>query len=198
MQHGRSRKKFRIGRREAPTMSKRTIRNLSHRFDHQSDDLLAVLKEIRDHPPRAAAIVAAALLEDSLRWSMESYLTDSLTEGDLHGLFSDETAPLASFHGKIVMGYALGMYGPAARNDLLAIKRIRNAFAHAPRSITFETAEIVTECQRLSYLQAAKENVDRKIMPLKDTIITTNPKNLFFDTAKISLSPLACNRKQLC
>jgi hypothetical protein len=164
----------------------RGIRSVSRPFDLQSDDFLAVWKEIEDYSPRAATIVAAAFLEDSLRWSMESYFTDSLTAADFRALFTDGTAPLGSFHGKIVIGYALGMYGPAARGDLLAIKRIRNAFAHAPRSITFETAEIVSECQRLSYLQAVREKAGRNIMPLQNSVTyTSNPRKLFFDTVKL-------------
>jgi hypothetical protein len=109
---------------------------------------------MNEYPPRAAAIMAAAFVEDALRWSMESYLVAGLSDDDLRELFESEGAPLASFHDKIIVGYAIGMYGPAAKADLLAVKRIRNAFAHAPRSIDFTTSEIVQECTRLHYQEA--------------------------------------------
>jgi len=165
-------------------MSKPSIRNLSRPFDYRNDDVLAVFREIEDHPPRSAAIVAGALVEDSLRWSMETRFINGLADEDLCGVFEGESAPLASFRAKIIMGYVLGMYGTAARNDLRAIKRIRNAFAHAPRSITFETPQIVDECRGLGYLRAAKGNADRKIMPLQSPL-PTDLKKLFFATVRI-------------
>jgi hypothetical protein len=75
-------------------MTKRGIRDLSRPFDYQSDDFLAVLEEMEGAPPRAAATVAGAFVEDSLRWSMESYFTDGLTGDDLLGIFEREGAPL--------------------------------------------------------------------------------------------------------
>src|SRR5580704_5762255 len=115
---------------------------------------------------------------------MESYLIDDLTDDDKRYLFESDGGPLSSFHGKILIGFAIGMYGPATRHDLLAIKRIRNAFAHAPRSINFDTPEIISECTRLSYLQAARENIERHIMPLTSPL-ATDPKEKFFGTVKI-------------
>jgi hypothetical protein len=119
-----------------PTMNKPTIRHLTRPFDHDSDDFLAIWKELEEASARTSVIVAAVVVEDALRWSMESYLIADLTDDDRRTLFENEGAPLSSFHGKIMMGYAIGMYGPAAKTDLSAIKRIRNAFAHATLRLT--------------------------------------------------------------
>ena len=133
--------------------------------------------------------MASAFVEDALRWSMESYLVAGLSDDDLRELFESEGAPLASFHDKIMVGYAIGMYGPAAKADLLAVKRIRNAFAHAPRSIDFTTSEIVQECTRLHY-QEAKLNIEPKIMPVAGSIGITDPRKHFHNTVKLLLIDL--------
>jgi hypothetical protein len=165
-------------------MAKPTIRRLTRPFDHDNDDLIKLLKEIADYPPRAGAIMAVAMLDDTLRWSIEGFLANDLTDDDRSAVFEQEHAPMASFHCKILMGHALGIYGSITKGDLVAMKRIRNAFAHAPRSIDFETAEIVSECRRLRYLNAARANAARKILPLKSPI-SDEPRKLFFTTVTI-------------
>jgi hypothetical protein len=163
---------------------KPNIRLLSRPFDYQSDGFAAVWKEMEDAAPRAAAIMAGAFVEDALRWSIGGFFADGLTNKELCKVFEGDGAPLGSFHGKILIGYALGLYGPTARRDLVAIKQIRNAFAHAPRAITFETPQIVSACKNLGYLQAAKGRHEGRIAPMRSPT-PTNPKELFFATAKI-------------
>lgn len=165
-------------------MARPATRYLTRPFDYEHDDLLKLLDDIDSYPPRAGAIMAAALIDDTLRWSIEGFLADDLTDDDRKALFETEGAPMYSFHGKILIGHAFGIYGPVARADLLAIKRIRNAFAHAPRSIDFGTAEIVSECSRLRYFEAARENVSRSVLPI-DTPAPTDAKTLFFQTVRV-------------
>jgi Domain of unknown function (DUF4145) len=163
-------------------MSRGGIRNLCRPFDFQSDDFVAVWREIESASPRAAVIMVGASLEDALRWSMESRFIDGLTPDCLRSLFEVDGAPLGSFHSKISVGHALGMYGSIGRDDLSAIKRIRNQFAHASRSITFDTHEIAAECRKLSYLVAARAN--RQIAPVQSPT-PTDPRDLLFATWKI-------------
>jgi Domain of unknown function (DUF4145) len=165
-------------------MSKRSIRNLTRRFDLENDDFSAVWEEIHNYPARASAIASAALLEDALRWAIEQRVVDYLCPDDLCDIFSNAGAPLCSLHAKIVMGYALGIYGPKARNDLRVIKGIRNAFAHAPRSITFETAEIVSECEHLCYLQALADRENTSLVP-------RSTKEMLLDTIKMIILDLS-------
>src|SRR5215472_17936718 len=139
------------------TQSRRGIRQLSRPLDYREPDSLAALEEAFGAHPRAAAIVGVTFVEDALRWAIGAYLRPDLTPEEDEALFDREGAPLSTFHSKVIMGYSLGLFGPVTRDDLMCLKRIRNAFAHSPRSITFDTPEIVKECCRLKYLE-------RKIM----------------------------------
>jgi hypothetical protein len=76
---------------------------------------------------RAAAIVAATLVEDHLtrllRWNLEH-------DGKaLDQLFLPGRA-LGEFGVKIDLGYLMGLYSKPAKKELDTIRRVRNAFAH--------------------------------------------------------------------
>jgi hypothetical protein len=160
-------------------------RRLARPFDHQTDDFSAVWKEIEEHPPRASAIISAAFVEDALRWAIEGYLVDGLSEEERRALFETEGAPLWSFHSKILLGHAIGIYGPAAKADLLTVKRIRNAFAHAPRSIDFATPEIISECTKLRYREAVIAMDERKITKVTGATMINGPKEIFRTTVQL-------------
>jgi hypothetical protein len=96
-------------------MAKKQLRRLSRPLD-SADELIASLNEVAAASPRAAAIVASALIEDTLRWCLCGFLIPKdaqaeLSDEDHAAVFDDDNAPLRTFHAKIVMGYALGIYG---------------------------------------------------------------------------------------
>jgi hypothetical protein len=99
------------------------------------------------------------------------------------------TAFYLSFYAKVLLGFALGLFGEAARNDLTVIKNIRNAFAHAPRPINFETMEIAFACQKLRYIDAIARNSARTILRTKPLVVES-PRARFTATAKIFLLDL--------
>src|SRR3984893_9371398 len=145
-------------------------RTLSRPIEYGSDgDFSDAFKEIEKSPDRVAAIVAAAIVEDALRWSLNSFLILQISEQEERELFENDGI-LSSFHAKILMGFALGLFGEAARNDLIKIKNIRNAFAHAPRPLSFDTPEIASECEKLRYIDATTRNPDRTIMCWKPLV----------------------------
>ena len=79
---------------------------------------------------RAAAIMAGAFVEDALRRALG------------HG---------STFNSMIETGFDRGLYKDLARNELHVIRRIRNAFAHAIRPITFDTPEVIGEVGKFQY-----------------------------------------------
>src|SRR5215469_9842063 len=54
-------------------------------------------------------------------------------------------------------GYALRLYDKIIKDDLEIICRVRNAFAHSPRAINFDTPEVLSAIMRLKYLRVHKE-----------------------------------------
>src|SRR5207253_8171246 len=93
-------------------------------FPADGDNFVAAVNEAATGSPRAAAIVATALVEDALRWCLCGFLIPAeaqqaeLPAADHDAVFNDQGAPLHTFHAKIVMGYSLGIYGRVTRDDL--------------------------------------------------------------------------------
>jgi hypothetical protein len=141
----------------------RTLSRLMIDSGDFSDAFRDALKEVSDAPDRVAAIVGAAIVEDTLRWALNRFFISQISEKEERELFENEGV-LSTFYAKICIAFALGLFGKAARNDLSRVKNIRNAFAHAPRSINFETPQIANECANLRYIDTIANKVDRLIL----------------------------------
>lgn len=98
-----------------------------------------------EYDDRAAALIFAAILEQSLEIALTSlFVTDAERS---RRLFSyDQGGPLAQFAAKITMGHALGLYGDSMRRDMARIRTIRNAFAHVRRNLEFNTPQVAKAC----------------------------------------------------
>jgi hypothetical protein len=118
-----------------------------------------VNKEILKQSDRAAAILAATMLESRIADVIKSTFkrNDKLTER----LFESEDS--LTFSARIGLGYALGFYGPKTHRDLTLIRKIRNLFAHrmaladSTKSIseaTFDSPEIASRCDELETIRA--------------------------------------------
>lgn len=96
---------------------------------------------------RTAAIVLASGVERILEQSIIATLPrhDNRTVERLLG----RDGPLDSFYGKSQLGYALSIYGSTTLDNLEAVRKIRNAFAHSPLRINFETKQVVEEVQKI-------------------------------------------------
>lgn len=84
---------------------------------------------------RAAVILQASNVENILRLVLAGRFRESK---DLNSRIFEGQGPLSSFSHKILLGYALSVYGPIFRHDLEIIKDLRNGFAHVrlPMSLT--------------------------------------------------------------
>ncbi|HEX4407959.1 MAG TPA: hypothetical protein VH206_04210 [Xanthobacteraceae bacterium] len=105
---------------------------------------------------RAAAILAAAFVEDALRFVFKAKFR-ALRNKEYEEIFGGN-GPLSSFSSAINLGYALGFYGREAKSDLHVIRRVRNVFAHAMKPITFETPLIVREVAKLKYIDWKRQS----------------------------------------
>ena len=104
-----------------------------------------------DFSDRAAALVATQNLELTLRAAVASRFRP-LSPNEERSLFSGEVdAPLSNFAALTNVGYALEIYGPHFRDDLILIKNIRNAFAHARRHLDFRDIRIAEACSQIKY-----------------------------------------------
>jgi hypothetical protein len=110
-------------------------------------DIQAVMAEIRQASDRTAGIVLASWVERTLEQSFAVALPRH-DEATMEKLM-EQNGALGSFYSKIHLGYALSLYDEVARDNLDAIRVIRNAFAHAAVPITFETEQVAEQVRKI-------------------------------------------------
>ena len=112
-------------------------------------DFEAFHAEIKDETNnRGVTALLAANADIGLQLAIERNLL--VTETDDH--FGDLFRPgglLNNFGAKIRIGYHMGIYGNVHKKNLDCILAVRNAFAHAPKPLTFDTPEVKAVCDLL-------------------------------------------------
>lgn len=96
---------------------------------------------------RGACLMHAANVETAL----DSAIQQLLQLAEDSRLLDDENF-FSSFHRKIELAYALGIYGSRTRANLNTLRHVRNAFAHAKRPLTFDTPEVARVCNQFTIL----------------------------------------------
>ena len=112
-------------------------------------DLQGFAAEFQNEGDRAAAILAAALLDERLRQLLTAYLIDDSKEV---AILLDQEQPLGSFGARMRAAYCLGLLDKDLYGLLSNIKKIRNAFAHQLHGLTFESPGIASACKVLRKL----------------------------------------------
>lgn len=106
----------------------------------------AILAEIKKQTDRGAALIANAYLEERLTDAIKARLVrDETLENNLF----KGSGPLASLSARINMGFLLGIYEEDIRRFLHTLRNIRNAFAHRPEPMNFETQKIKDLCSNI-------------------------------------------------
>lgn len=125
---------------------RRSLRDLSG-SPVEIDDWPEVFAEVHHTSDRTAAIVLGSWVERAL----EQAIIKVLPRNDERavGRLLERDGALNSFYAKIHLGFALGLYDQSIVENLEAIRRIRNAFAHTAVAIYFETQEIIDEVNKL-------------------------------------------------
>jgi len=114
----------------------------------EASDAEGLKKEVLHTSDRTAAIVLASWVEREL----EQWIVIALPRHDRKTVekLQGRDGALNSFYSKIHLGYALALYDETTRENLDIIRRVRNAFAHTPQAIDFETDEIRKEVENLN------------------------------------------------
>jgi hypothetical protein len=101
-------------------------------------------------PPddRSFAIIECSNLENKLDLLIKNNL-DHFTNKQKEDLFEAKGAPLQSFSGKIQVAFAMKLIGLNTYKDMMALKNVRNVFAHAKISVDFHVPAIIKECEKM-------------------------------------------------
>lgn len=120
---------------------KKSLSKKLSRRDPSDEELSAALDQMHRSDDRSAAILGAAMVENSLVQALQPHFNRVTNEAEL---FFAEGAPLGTFRNRIVMGYSLGVYDEEVRGELDVIRDVRNQFAHALLSLTFDNEAIAS------------------------------------------------------
>lgn len=109
-------------------------------------ELDASLLEMHEGNDRVCAILGGTLVDFELRdWIIRSLPSRK----HVSQLLDDPGAPLGSFSARITVAKALGLISENMAAELDHIRRIRNAFAHSLRPLTFDHDDVATHCRKL-------------------------------------------------
>ena len=108
--------------------------------------IAAMDHEFHESPDRIVAIVGAAYLESTFDSLLRAVFIDAPDEAD-HLLRPD--APLGSNGARYQLAYCLGLITREQRDDLKLIAKIRNAFAHDFKTLSFDTPPVRDLCASL-------------------------------------------------
>jgi hypothetical protein len=112
------------------------------------EEVGALLDELKGNNDRGAAITGAAMVDQTLIFQLMEVM-HPLTREEFIELFFDNRAILQTMAARIDLSYALKLNDKKTITHLHSIRRIRNAFAHAIKPITFMHELVLKECGKL-------------------------------------------------
>src|ERR1039458_4966381 len=120
---------------------------------HNNEVEHSAIKELSTLSDRAAAIVAAVLLENSIEEALKYFLLNHQrnASSSVHDDMFKNSGPLGSFSAKINLGYMLGLYTSGAWRDIDGIRDIRNDFAHDLTIQDFKSDSIRSRCNNIKW-----------------------------------------------
>lgn len=141
---------------------KKTLRDYTREFPSE-EDKARFNNALNEPSPMVVAVVMAIELE----YLLEQLLILKLKRKDQETveMLCKENGALATFFSKICLGYAFGIYGETQMEWLHTVRRIRNAFAHSRKHITFATVQVRDELASVP-LPKAKRSASYKAMAL--------------------------------
>jgi hypothetical protein len=116
--------------------------------DAEKEALMAAFGDIDTSSDRAAAIVAAAFLEDHLAIALKRrFHEDKKTIEDTFR----NSGPLGNFAAKIDMAFLIGLCSKTACDELHTIRTIRNEFAHKGLTRDFNSRRVRDLANNLTF-----------------------------------------------
>jgi len=164
-----------------------TLNDLIRRVDTGAPTEVSI-SDIRLLTDRSLAIAVGASVERSLETIIIAHLkkTDKATIDKLVG----REGALASFYGKIHLGFAMGLYPKKTLQQLDVIRQVRNVFAHAPTFIDFKTPPIPAEIAKLKNASPASRSRSSGRAALAKALVDAEPSIIFVRGAREIIAQL--------
>jgi DNA-binding MltR family transcriptional regulator len=136
-------------------MPSKLDKNKSEKSDQWQWDFLK--EQFGQESDRAAVILSASILDESLGTLLKSYLVPNPSSQD--SLFDNATSPLSNFSSKIDMAYRIGLVSGKMARDIHIVRKIRNSFAHDVYGCSFSNGSVKSRIKELEN-SASKEFID--------------------------------------
>jgi hypothetical protein len=149
---------------------KPTLRSFSKQMA-SADELEELVSWIDKADARASALVLAAWLDGLLERAIRMNFVD-MGEEKFNALFRDDSAPLQSFSSKIKMAHALGIFDDNLKRQVDILRKIRNFFAHAIKTVDFEAPIVAQECLKLDLQKVTHGNYEPENDTSKEKFIS--------------------------
>jgi DNA-binding MltR family transcriptional regulator len=143
---------------------KQTLRDFTREFPSKEDN-----QRFREAMNSPSDMVTAIVHAIEVEYLLEQLIIAKLKRKDdvTVELLSKDNGPLATFFSKIILGYAIGLFDEISMEYLNTIRRIRNAFAHSRKEISFSTALIRGEMSSLKLPTNKRSALFRQISLVK-------------------------------
>ncbi|MNV42121.1 hypothetical protein D3C71_1337810 [compost metagenome] len=128
---------------------------MSDRFDEVADFRASLDPET----DRGCVLMAASFLDSELELLLGNFVVNDSKV--IEETFSQGKA-VGTFSSRIDLAYLLGLIGKSARRDLHLIRKIRNAFGHTYRPLSFADQDISNRCRELTYTLRPDTDPPRK------------------------------------
>ncbi|TDP01552.1 hypothetical protein [Flavobacterium sp. 245] len=124
----------------------------------QNWQLVYLLEQFKKESDRAAVILVASIIDETLQTLLKSYLVPVPSSED--SLFDNATSPLSTFSAKIDITYRIGLISGKFARDLHIVRKIRNSFAHDIYGCSFSNGSVKSRIKELENSFIISQNID--------------------------------------
>ncbi|NGX97654.1 MAG: hypothetical protein G4V63_21340 [Candidatus Afipia apatlaquensis] len=150
---------------------------------------------------RGIILVSVALFEQLLEDAILIRCLKSFEKGALRdSLFSgnpEAGGAVSSLAGKIILGHALRLYGPQAKEDFDRLRRIRNVAAHSKARLTFNSPAIKDAVASFNLLSGGKFEGPRTKTAKGKFLTTCGVSMIFLSVIKTRMRRMRTYRPRL-
>src|SRR6185437_5338404 len=123
-------------------MAKSALRNLS-KILPTPDEVEVIMDALQHEKDHSVAIVASSILDAGLETLIREKI--KVQRPKVLEQFFAERGVISDFYSRIVVAQAFGIITTPIADELHAIRAVRNVFAHAKISVSFDSKEIANE-----------------------------------------------------
>jgi DNA-binding MltR family transcriptional regulator len=118
------------------------------------------IEEFDKESDRAAVILTAAMLDESLKELIEAFLIPCSSSDD--PLFDGANAPVGTFSSRIECAYRLGLISKNFAKCLHVMRKIRNSFAHDVAGCKFASPSVASRIRALKLATNTPDTLEGK------------------------------------